>query len=135
MSMRTLTPPHGLTDAANASELQITEGRIEFRNVDFAYGRDIGGVENIDLTIAPGEKLAIVGASGAGNSTLVALLTAVVLFAEPFVLQQGVGFGLIWIALAIYAFDGLSRHRRVAPVAVQCAEAVAPVKDAPARVE
>ena len=63
------------------------------------------------------------------------LLTAVVLFAEPFVLQQGVGFGLIWIALAIYAFDGLSRHRRVAPVAVQCAEAVAPVKDAAARVE
>ena len=63
------------------------------------------------------------------------LLTAVALFAEPFSLQQGVGFGLIWIALAVYAFDGLSRHRRAAPVAVQCAEAVAPVKDAAARVE
>lgn len=72
--MRTLTPPHGLTDVANARQLDVTEGRIEFRDVDFAYGRDVGGVEHIALNIAPGEKLGIVGASGAGKSTLVALL-------------------------------------------------------------
>ncbi|WP_417523371.1 ABC transporter ATP-binding protein [Marinovum sp.] len=72
--MRTLTPPHGLTDVANARQLEVTEGRIEFRDVDFAYGRDVGGVEHIALNIAPGEKLGIVGASGAGKSTLVALL-------------------------------------------------------------
>jgi ABC-type transport system involved in cytochrome bd biosynthesis fused ATPase/permease subunit len=49
-------------------------GRIAFDDVSFAYGRQAGGVEHIDLTIAPGEKLGIVGASGAGKSTLVALL-------------------------------------------------------------
>ncbi|WP_283643481.1 ABC transporter ATP-binding protein [Marinovum algicola] len=72
--MRTLTPPHGLTDVANATQLKVTDGRIAFRDVDFAYGRDIGGVEHIRLEISPGEKLGIVGASGAGKSTLVALL-------------------------------------------------------------
>lgn len=52
------------------------------------------------------------------------LLIAVALFAEPFVLAQGVGFGLIWLALAIYATDGVRRHRRASVVPVQCADAV-----------
>ena len=72
--MVTLTPPHLLTNAPDAGELQVTEGRVEFRKVGFAYGRQSGGVEDICLTIAPGEKIGIVGASGAGKSTLVALL-------------------------------------------------------------
>lgn len=38
------------------------------------------------------------------------------LFREPFTAVQAVGFGLIWMALAIYAADGLRRHRRPAPV-------------------
>jgi hypothetical protein len=72
--MRTLTPPHTLTDAANAVALPRIEGRIAFEGVNFAYGRQVGGVESIDLVIEPGEKLGIVGASGAGKSTLVSLL-------------------------------------------------------------
>jgi ATP-binding cassette subfamily B protein len=42
--------------------------------VHFAYGRDIGGVADVNLSVRSGEKLGIVGASGAGKSTLVALL-------------------------------------------------------------
>ncbi len=72
--MRTLTPAHGLTDAPDANELDVPRGEIAFDDVGFAYGRQSGGVEHISLTIAPGEKLGIVGASGAGKSTLVALL-------------------------------------------------------------
>ena len=72
--MRTLSPPHGLTDAPDAVELPRIEGRVDFERIDFAYGRRSGGVEGIDLHIAPGEKIGIVGASGAGKSTLVALL-------------------------------------------------------------
>jgi ATP-binding cassette subfamily B protein len=72
--MRTLTPPHMLTDAPDAVELPRIDGRIAFEDVSFAYGRQIGGVEDIDLVIEPGQKLGIVGASGAGKSTLVALL-------------------------------------------------------------
>lgn len=72
--MRTLTPPHGLTDAGNATPLPLSKGQITFDGVSFAYGQRIGGIENINLTVAPGEKLGVVGASGAGKSTLVALL-------------------------------------------------------------
>ncbi|WP_136443348.1 ABC transporter ATP-binding protein [Pacificoceanicola onchidii] len=72
--MRTLTPPHDLVDAPEAGALAVDQGRIEFRDVGFAYGRETGGVEHINLTIAPGEKLGVVGASGAGKSTLVSIL-------------------------------------------------------------
>lgn len=72
--MRTLTPPHGLTDTDGAPPMPRIEGRISFEGVSFAYGQRAGGLENVDLEIAPGEKLGIVGASGAGKSTLVALL-------------------------------------------------------------
>ncbi|MDP2083861.1 MAG: ABC transporter ATP-binding protein [Gemmobacter sp.] len=72
--MRTLTPPHALTDAPDATDLGRAAGEIRFDRVGFSYGRVSGGVQDIDLTIRPGEKLGIVGASGAGKSTLVALL-------------------------------------------------------------
>lgn len=72
--MRTLTPQTRLSDAPDARDLDVSRGQIVFDHVGFAYGRDVGGVQEIDLTIAPGEKLGIVGASGAGKSTLVSLL-------------------------------------------------------------
>ena len=72
--MKTLAPPDRIEDAVNPQTLSVTQGNIEFANVGFAYGRKTGGVHDINLTIAPGEKLGIVGASGAGKSTLVSLL-------------------------------------------------------------
>ena len=72
--MRTLTPRNRVEDAPDAKELVVREGRVTLTDVSFAYGRDAGGVEGINLTIAPGEKLGLVGASGVGKSTLVALL-------------------------------------------------------------
>ncbi len=70
----TLTSPHGLTDADGAPTLQVPHGEVRFEHVSFRYGRDAGGISDVTLTIAPGEKLGIVGASGAGKSTLVAAL-------------------------------------------------------------
>jgi len=72
--MKTLTPTHGLVDADGANRLHITQAEVSFNNVSFAYGREAGGLVDINLTIRSGEKLGIVGASGAGKSTLVALL-------------------------------------------------------------
>ena len=72
--INTLTPPHGLTDADGARALTVPRGEVRFDHVSFRYGREAGGISDIDLTIAPGEKLGIVGPSGAGKSTLVAAL-------------------------------------------------------------
>ncbi|RJL06531.1 ABC transporter ATP-binding protein [Paracoccus aestuarii] len=72
--MRTLSPPHDLTDAPGARSLDRVAGRVTFDRVDFAYGRDEGGIRDLSLDIAPGERIGIIGASGAGKSTMVALL-------------------------------------------------------------
>ena len=72
--MKTLAPPHALTDAPDAIRLGRVAGRIDYDHVSFAYGTESGGIRDLDLHIAPGEKLGIVGASGAGKSTLVSLL-------------------------------------------------------------
>ncbi|WP_425084084.1 ABC transporter ATP-binding protein [Ruegeria profundi] len=72
--MKTLAKWDRVEDAAAAKDLAISQGSIAFQAVSFAYGRDIGGVSDLNLMIAPGEKLGIVGASGAGKSTLVSLL-------------------------------------------------------------
>nr|WP_300011403.1 ABC transporter ATP-binding protein [uncultured Roseobacter sp.] len=72
--IRTLTPRNRVEDDPEASALQVPDGQIVLRDIGFAYGRDTGGVRDINLTIKPGEKLGIVGASGVGKSTLVALL-------------------------------------------------------------
>ena len=73
-AMRTLTPPHALTDAPGAITLPRVRGEVRYDHVGFAYGGASGGVRDLDLTVRPGERLGIVGASGAGKSTLVALL-------------------------------------------------------------
>ena len=72
--MKTLSPDHDLTDAADAKPLSVTAGKIEFNKVSFAYGGTISSIDNISLTISPGEKGGVVGASGAGKSTLASIL-------------------------------------------------------------
>ncbi|WP_209426272.1 ABC transporter ATP-binding protein [Pararhodobacter sp. SW119] len=72
--MKTLTARPTFVDAPDAVDLGAITGAVRYENVDFAYGRQAGGVERINLDIRPGEKIGIVGASGAGKSTLVALL-------------------------------------------------------------
>ncbi len=73
-AMKTLSVPHTLADAPDARELPRVKGEVRFDHASFAYGRRRGGVRDIDLTVRAGEKLGIVGASGAGKSSLVSLL-------------------------------------------------------------
>jgi len=72
--MRTLTAPQTLLDRANAQEIGQAKGAVAFKDVTFTYGRKEGGVQDVALSLAPGEKLGLVGASGAGKSTFVSLL-------------------------------------------------------------
>ncbi len=72
--MRTLTPRVRLEDAPDATPLKVVRGEVRIDGLGFAYGRATGGIEGVDLTIAAGEKLGVVGASGGGKSTLVALM-------------------------------------------------------------
>ncbi|MEM9063074.1 MAG: ABC transporter ATP-binding protein [Pseudomonadota bacterium] len=72
--IRTLTPPHEVTDAPGAADPSTLTGRIRFDDVMFRYGREIGGIGPFSLDIAPGERVALVGHSGAGKSTVVSLL-------------------------------------------------------------
>ncbi len=73
--MRTLTPPHGVTDPAEAKPLGRARGEIRFDDVTMSYGRaGGGGLDHFSLHVRPGEKVALVGRSGAGKSTALALL-------------------------------------------------------------
>ena len=73
-AMHTLAVPQTMRDRKNAGTLIIPHGKIQFKNVSFSYGQKIAGVNDISLTLEPGEKIGLVGASGAGKSTLVNLL-------------------------------------------------------------
>ncbi|AWL11584.1 ABC transporter B family member [Saliniradius amylolyticus] len=63
-----------INDQPGASELKVTQGRVEFKHVNFAYQPDRPILEELNFTIEPGQKVAVVGPSGAGKSTLVKLL-------------------------------------------------------------
>jgi ATP-binding cassette subfamily B multidrug efflux pump len=73
-SMQTIARPHAILDAPDAKDLEVDRGGVRFENVSFHYGRDEGVLEDFSLTIAPGEKVGLVGASGAGKSTIASLL-------------------------------------------------------------
>ena len=70
----TLSRPHAVVDAAGAKPLQVTRGDIRFEDVQFSYGGDRRVIERLNLHIRPGEKIGLVGRSGAGKSTVVNLL-------------------------------------------------------------
>ena len=72
--MQTIAQPITLPDADQAVPLRVTKGEIVMEGVRHSYGRAGGGLEQVDLRIAPGEKVGLVGRSGAGKSTLMKLL-------------------------------------------------------------
>ena len=73
--MQTITAPLTLTDEPGAKALRVEGGAISFRGVRHTYGKaGGGGLNGVDLEIAPGERIGLVGRSGAGKSSLVNLL-------------------------------------------------------------
>jgi ATP-binding cassette subfamily B multidrug efflux pump len=72
--MGTLARAHTVTDQPDAQALQVQRGDIRFEDVTFAYGGKTRVIEHLNLHIRPGEKIGLVGRSGAGKSTIVNLL-------------------------------------------------------------
>jgi ATP-binding cassette subfamily B protein len=69
-----LEQPAEIEDRPDAKALRVTEGRIEFRNVGFSYETERGILHGLDLTVLPGQTVAVVGPSGSGKSTIGRLL-------------------------------------------------------------
>lgn len=63
-----------ITDAPGASPLQIEKGKIDFKNASFGYHEGVAVLDNFNLEINPGERIAFVGPSGGGKSTIIKLL-------------------------------------------------------------
>ena len=73
--INTLSRPRAAVDAPGAKPLVVTRGEVRFGDVTFSYrdgARPV--IEDLKLTIQPGEKVGLIGRSGAGKSTLVNLL-------------------------------------------------------------
>ncbi|MGB6298366.1 MAG: ABC transporter ATP-binding protein, partial [Rivularia sp. (in: cyanobacteria)] len=63
-----------VVEKSDAIPLPRVMGKVEYRNVSFAYEADKPVIQNVDLLAMPGEAIALVGASGAGKTTFVNLL-------------------------------------------------------------
>ena len=72
--INTLSRAHAVTDKPGAPALQVRRGDIRFEHVGFAYDGPQRVLDNFNLHIRPGEKIGLVGRSGAGKSTVVNLL-------------------------------------------------------------
>jgi ATP-binding cassette subfamily B multidrug efflux pump len=72
--METIAQPITLLDTPGAKPLELTAGKIELKDLSHHYGRDTGGLDALNLTIEPGQKIGLIGRSGAGKSTFVKLL-------------------------------------------------------------
>ncbi|MDO5625512.1 MAG: ABC transporter ATP-binding protein [Pseudomonadota bacterium] len=73
--INTLSRPRAVVDAKGARPLEVTRGEVRFEHVSFYYrdgSRKV--IDDLQLTIRPGEKVGLIGRSGAGKSTLVNLL-------------------------------------------------------------
>ncbi len=72
--LQSISVDHAVVDAPDATELKAERCEIKFDGLSHHYGRTTGGVDHVDLTIAAGEKVGLIGRSGAGKSSLVNLL-------------------------------------------------------------
>ncbi|MEX3555980.1 MAG: ABC transporter ATP-binding protein [Burkholderia gladioli] len=73
-AVQTILEPHGMPDRSDAVELKSRGGRVEFDRVTFAYPHRRPILDHFDLRIEAGQRVGLIGKSGAGKSTVLALL-------------------------------------------------------------
>ena len=72
--LRSIAVPQSVVDVPDAGTLAVKDAAIRFEGLTHHYGKDHGGLDDVTLDIAGGEKIGLVGRSGAGKSSLVNLL-------------------------------------------------------------
>ncbi|MEJ8472706.1 ABC transporter ATP-binding protein [Roseibium algae] len=73
-SMETIIQPVEIEDLPDAPDLLVSQGAVSFQDIRFHYGKAGGVIDSLSLAITPGERVGVVGPSGAGKTTLVNLL-------------------------------------------------------------
>lgn len=69
-----IVQPHEIIDVDQPADLQVSRGRIEFRQVCFGYEPDRAVFDNLNVIIQPGQRVGLVGFSGSGKSSFVNLI-------------------------------------------------------------
>ena len=87
--MESIAAPNTMVDRPDAKTLEIKSGAIEFRRIGFGYSTAYPLFEQFTLTLAPGERVGLVGRSGAGKSSLVSLLLRLYDIQEGSILIDG----------------------------------------------
>jgi len=72
--MNTIARERAVMDIANAKPLKVDHGKIVFDGVTFNYDKHGSVISNMNLTMAPGEKIGLIGRSGAGKTTIMNIL-------------------------------------------------------------
>jgi len=72
-AVRTISVKPAIRDAADAVTMPRARGDIRFENVSFHYGKETGIIDDLSFHVRPGERVALVGPSGAGKTTIVNL--------------------------------------------------------------
>jgi ABC-type multidrug transport system fused ATPase/permease subunit len=66
--------PRTVEDLPDAKDIKIEKGKLELENVTFGYVKDRPVLNNVTFTVQPGEKIAVLGATGSGKSSLIYLI-------------------------------------------------------------
>ncbi|MBB3297181.1 ATP-binding cassette subfamily B protein/ATP-binding cassette subfamily B multidrug efflux pump [Rhizobium sp. BK591] len=117
-AMPVMTTPPTITDRPDATELTVSRGEICFENVRFAYTSGKPVIDDLSLTVRAGEKVGLVGLSGAGKTTLVSLLLRFYDIADGAILIDGqdirtVTQASLRRAIGVIAQDVALLHRSV----------------------
>lgn len=72
--MNTIARERSVLDAPNARKLEVKSGEISFDGMTFNYDKHGSVIENMNLRLAPGEKIGLIGRSGAGKTTMMNIL-------------------------------------------------------------
>lgn len=109
---------HEIKDAAGAKKLSVTNGKIEFQKIDFTYPNNKTILTDFNLTIQPHERLALVGRSGAGKSTIMHLLLRLYGVKKGQIMIDGqdisqVTLESLWQNLSLVPQDTMLFHRTI----------------------